>query len=268
MDSQDRKIARNTPREPGVRAAETTLRILEAVAFARDPLGVTQIAKQLKLSKAGVFRYLQSLIEHGFVVQNRDTLRYRLGPKAYAVSHLAPVGSDLIDASDEPIRELSRQTGLSVVLGAPMEDSVIIMRTFAGTRGMGLTVTPGRVIKPLHAPVHGKLVLAFGPEELKEKVLSAPLSPETPKTITDPSQLRQELDKIRRVGFSMALEENRLGVAALAAPIFGPNNELVGSIALVSFAHDITANPDPSLSEAAVDAAAKITKHLRSAAGL
>src|SRR5262245_4994769 len=121
MDSTDRKIAPGEGREPGVRAAETTLRILETVAFSRDPLGVTQIAKQLNLSKAGVFRYLQSLIEHGFVVQSRDTLRYRLGPKAYAVSHQAPVGSDLIEASDDPIRELSKKTGLSIVLGVPME---------------------------------------------------------------------------------------------------------------------------------------------------
>jgi DNA-binding IclR family transcriptional regulator len=49
----------------GVKAADSTLSILEAVALAREPIGLTQIARQLALSKAGVFRYLRTLVERG-----------------------------------------------------------------------------------------------------------------------------------------------------------------------------------------------------------
>ena len=58
----------------------STLSILEAVALAEEPIGLTQIARQLALSKA-VFRYLRTLVERGYVIQNRETGRYRLGPK-------------------------------------------------------------------------------------------------------------------------------------------------------------------------------------------
>src|SRR5262245_56587919 len=99
--NQDAKVGRP---ESGVRAAASTLSILEAVAQAREPISLSQIARQLALSKAGVFRYLRTLVERGYIVQNRESGRYRLGPKAYAISHLALIEGDLIEASEKPMR--------------------------------------------------------------------------------------------------------------------------------------------------------------------
>src|SRR5262245_485599 len=240
----DEKIAKP---EAGVKAAASTLSILEAVALAREPIGLTQIARQLGLSKAGVFRYLRTLAERGYVVQNRETGRYRLGPKAYAISHLAPIEGDLIDASEAPMRRLVASTGLTTVLGAPSPEGVIVMRSMSGTRGRALHVWPGQIMRPFHALAHGKLILTFGPKDYCERTFAAPLSARTPKTITDHGRLRQELDEVARRGYAVATEESIIGVGVLAAPIFGAEHEFVGSIALVSFVQDIPAQPDPEL---------------------
>src|SRR5262245_63012755 len=166
----DEKIAKP---EAGVKAAASTLSILEAVALAREPIGLTQIARQLGLSKAGVFRYLRTLAERGYVVQNRETGRYRLGPKAYAISHLAPIEGDLIEASETPMRKLVTATGLTTVLGAPSPEGVIVMRSMSGTRGRSLQVWPGQIMRPFHALAHGKLVLAFWAKVYSAEVFAA-----------------------------------------------------------------------------------------------
>jgi DNA-binding IclR family transcriptional regulator len=262
--SQEEKIARP---EGGVKAAASTLAILEAVALAREPIGLTQIARQLALSKAGVFRYLRTLLERGYVIQNRETGRYRLGPKAYAISHLAPVEGDLIEASEAPMRKLVAATGLTTVLAAPSPEGVIVMRSMSGTRGRALHVWPGQIMRPFHALAHGKLILTFGAKDYCAQVFAEPLTARTPRTITDHRQLRQELDEVARRGYAVATEESITGVGSLAAPIFGAEHELVGSIALVSFVQDIPAEPDPELIRQVKATAESISKFLRDAAG-
>jgi DNA-binding IclR family transcriptional regulator len=257
------------PRAPeqGVKAADSAFRILEAVAFTNDPISLTEIARQLGMSKAGVFRYLKTLAERGYIVQNRDTARYRLGPKAYALSRIAPVGGDLIDAAEAPMRNLLVTTGLTTVLGAPAPEGIIVMRAFAGTRGMGLHVWPGQILRPLNALAHGKLVLVYGPEDYRARIFAAPLEAKTPKTITDHDQLKHELERTKQVGYAVAAEEYALGVGTLAAPIFGPGRELVGTIALVSFIQDVPAEPEPALIRAVLETADQISIYVRNAAG-
>jgi IclR family KDG regulon transcriptional repressor len=253
--------------EQGVKAANSAFRILEAVASAKDPISLTEIARQLGMSKAGVFRYLKTLVERGYIVQNRDTVRYRLGPKAYALSRLAPVGGDLIDAAEGPMRNLLVTTGLTTVLGAPTPDGIVIMRAFAGIRGMGLQVWPGQILRPLNALAHGKLVLVYGPEDYRARIFAGALEAKTPKTITDHDQLKHELERTKQAGYAVSAEEYVLGVGTLAAPIFGPGHELIGTIALVSFIHDIPAEPEPGLIRAVLETAAEISNFVRNAAG-
>jgi IclR family transcriptional regulator, KDG regulon repressor len=263
--SHDGTVGRN---EGGVKAAASTLSILEAVALAREPIGLSQIARQLSLSKAGVFRYLRTLLERGYVVQSRETGRYRLGPKAYAISHLAPVEGDLIEVSEAPMRRLVAATGLTTVLGAPSPEGVIVMRSMSGTRGRSLQVWPGQIMRPFHALAHGKLILTFGPKDYRARVFAAPLSVRTPKTITDHGRLSSELDEVACRGYAVATEESITGVGSLAAPIFGPGHELVGSIALVSFVQDISAEPEPELIRQVKATAETISNYLQAAAGL
>jgi IclR family KDG regulon transcriptional repressor len=252
--------------EQGVKAADSAFRILEAVAFTNDPISLTEIARQLGMSKAGVFRYLKTLVERGYIVQNRNTARYRLGPKAYALSRIAPVGGDLIDAAEGPMRNLLVTTGLATVLGAPAPEGIIVMRAFAGIRGMGLHVWPGQILRPLNALAHGKLVLVYGPEDYRARIVAAPLAAKTPKTITDHDQLKHELERIKQFGYAVAAEEYALGVGTLAAPIFGPGHELVGTIALVSFIQDVPAEPEPALIRAVLETADQISNYVRNAA--
>jgi IclR family transcriptional regulator, KDG regulon repressor len=66
----------------GVRSVQVALDVLEAVAFADEELGVTQIAERLGLTKGSVHRHLLTLVERGYLVQNPVTTRYSSGPRS------------------------------------------------------------------------------------------------------------------------------------------------------------------------------------------
>lgn len=84
--------------------------------------------------------------------------------------------------------------------------------------------------RPLHCTAAGKIFLAYGPGTLRDEYLLHDLVRFTPKTITDPVSLRAELRSVRELGFAIQQDEHVIGVAAVAAPIFGQGGELAGAL--------------------------------------
>src|SRR3569623_586031 len=73
----------------GVRSVQLALDVLEAVAFASDELGVTQIASRLGVAKGSVFRHLSTLVDRGYLNQNSLTARGAL--VIFAVASASPI---------------------------------------------------------------------------------------------------------------------------------------------------------------------------------
>jgi IclR family acetate operon transcriptional repressor len=85
---------------------------------------------------------------------------------------------------------------------------------------------------PLHATSTGKAILAYLPSAQLEVILQAPLAAFTPKTITDPEVLRQELKAIREQGFAVAAEELEIGFVALGAPVCNHHGQIAAAISV------------------------------------
>jgi DNA-binding IclR family transcriptional regulator len=98
-----------------------------------------------------------------------------------------------------------------------------------------LTRVGGRL--PLHATGVGKALLAFTPPAFIDEVIARGLQRITPHTITDPDELRNNLADVRRLGYAVTREEMSLGTVSVAAPIRGPEDEVVGAISLVVDSH-------------------------------
>lgn len=233
----------------GVRAADTVLAALEAVAWAREPIGVTQIANAIGATKSAVFRHLQTLMERGYLTQDGDTNRFRLGPKAFLISHLAPPAWDVARILERPMRDLRDATGLAVVLSTPSPRGALVVATFPGTHPIEIGVRPGSELA-LHASAQGKIFLALGPPSLTEHVLAAPRQAFTERTITGEAALLEELARVRTRGYALAPEEALLGINALAAPLRDHRDALVGAVALVGSIQHLASQPAPGLIDA------------------
>lgn len=61
--------------------------------------------------------------------------------------------------------------------------------------------------------------LAFSPPEVREAVLSGPLERFTPYTLATPEALKAELDRVRRQGVRVSVDDWAVGEFSIAAPV-------------------------------------------------
>ena len=243
----------------GVRAAETALRVLETVAWAGEPVGVTQIAAAVGGSKGAIFRHLLTLTERGYLVQERDSGRYRLGARAFLIAHLAPPAWDLARVLEPPMREARDVTGLAVVLSTPTPAGALVIATLHGTMPIEIGVRPGSEL-PRHASAQGKIFSALGAPSPSHGMLPR----FTAHTITEAAALAQELSRVRRAGYAVAPEEAVLGVNALAMAVRDHADAVVAAVALVGSIQHIAAKPSAALRATIAKLAAQASRLLGS----
>jgi DNA-binding IclR family transcriptional regulator len=219
--------------------------ILDELAAARQPLGVTQLARQLDHSKARMHRYLVSLKRLGLVEQDAASERYRLGWKLFQLGEAAGQQFDLRRLADPYLRRLRDLTGLTALLSVPVNGEALVIAAVESERNVCITVKPGN--RPAaHCSAQGRIVLAFADEATQSRQLRRALAALTPQSVAAPAAVRRRLADIRERLYEDAPNEVLTGINTLAAPILRKGDELVGQIGIVGSIQDI---PSPALAQ-------------------
>ncbi|ABD85697.1 IclR family transcriptional regulator [Rhodopseudomonas palustris] len=244
----------------GVHSVQLAIDVLEAVAFADEELGVTQIAERLSMTKGSVFRHLQTFVDRGYLTQNPTTSRYAIGPKSRLLARHAPE-ADLVHLAEGPMRQLRDALGHPVVLSEMTPRGALVLHTLSGTAPIEIGVRSGSELT-FHASAQGKVMLAFAPAPFQARVLARPLQRYTDKTMITTRRLEKELVKITSLGFASAPEENMLGLNAVAAPIFDAHDACIAAVALVGSIQFLPEKPRPSDVTQLIETARQISRKL------
>ncbi|MEV4421359.1 IclR family transcriptional regulator [Patulibacter sp. NPDC049589] len=204
--------------EPGNRSAGRVLTVLDAFVGAGTDLGVSEIAHDVGLGISTTHRLLRTLVAAGYVVQDRRTERYRLGPAVMtlAQAHFASSGLELVRAA---LERLSDEVGESVTFCA-LEGQESVQHLQANSTKQALRFeTPNGSRAPVHVSAIGKALLAQG-EPTPELIASlGPLMRATPGSITDPELLLADLRRTHERGWALLDEEREPGVRAVAVAV-------------------------------------------------
>lgn len=245
----------------GIQAVLLALRILEHLALHRGSAGVTELAQAFATTKSRIHRHLQTLIEGGYVLQEEGGERYRVSPRLMVLGEAVGENYDLSVAARPALTELRTALGHSVALSVPEVEGVRIVAVLRGRSNVEIGVKAGSLL-PFHTSSQGKLALAYGDQELRERVLAQELAQSTPETIVDPAKLGVELAAIRGQGWATSGDQTVLGLNALAAPIFGALGQYVGAVAIVDSVQFISDRPQREQLDSVMTAAARISKTL------
>lgn len=217
--------------ERGTAAADRVADVLLAVGTADGPLGVSTIARQLDLSKAVVYRILQSLSDRRLVRFDESSRAYQLGPSSMILGSKALRTLDLRTAALPVLRQLQQLTRETTTVSALVGTMRIYLDQVPSHRELKMMVETGRPY-PLHAGSSSKAILAFAPPALQDAILDTELPALTAQTITDRQELRRDLDRISQTGVAVSRGERQHGAGSVAAPVFAPSGEVVGSISI------------------------------------
>ena len=216
--------------------------IVELLPQAPEPMGVTEVARELDISKPRAHRHLRALLQNGYARQDRRSEGYEIGVGLLRLGEQVRERFNVMAAVRPVMAPLRAATGLAVTASALVGDEVVVLELLQGAKLIEFGVRPGSKLD-LHASAHGLVTLAFGPPLLLEAVLSKPLHAWTEDTLTDPDRIRAEVEQVRARGWATAVDAVQVGVNALAAPVRDHRGVLRGAVALVGATQFIPADP-------------------------
>ena len=207
------------------------LGLLEVVAAARDDVGVSELARTTKYSKATVFRFLEALVQAGFVEQDARTSRYRLTSRLREIAMRTVAPPRISDAARPMLRRLVERTGETSYLAVLSGRECLFLDRVESDHPLRVYTTSGSRF-PLHVGAASKALLAFQDDEELLAATLADLRAETPHTITSRARLVRDLTSIRARGYAISQDEWREGISAVAAPVRDIAGRVVAALAV------------------------------------
>lgn len=222
-----------------VKSDETLFDIIETLRQ-HDGAGVTTIANELDMAKSNVHAHLASLQERGYVVNEEG--KYRIGLEFLSHGIYARTSRDLYPSADKKVQELAQETDERA--WCQVEENCMCYY-LCGAEGKHPVHPPVRVGESvhLHTIAAGKAILAHLPKERVREIIERHGLPEkTENTITDETELFEELAEVRECGYAFNREESLLGLHAVGAPIVDPEGGVKGALSISGPANRLKAD--------------------------
>jgi IclR family transcriptional regulator, acetate operon repressor len=197
--------------------------VLDALAEARGPLTLTDLATRTRLPRSTVHRVVQALEEELYVVRVPERPGYVLGPgllKFGMNAHLR-----LLAANRSQLVSLAREVNENVELAIFSGREVVVVDQIASPERLKGVTKVGKSFS-LHASCIGMALLAQLPDQRVTELLPAELERFTATTVTDRDAVLAELAEVRRSHVAVDIEEHDVGICAVATGMTGPTGAL------------------------------------------
>jgi DNA-binding IclR family transcriptional regulator len=216
----------------GVQSLGRAFAILEEIARHREGIGLADLSKRVGLHNSTTFHLAKTMVSLGYIRQERDTKRYRVGRPLFALAASALDEIEMVNLATPILEDLSRESGESGHFAVRMGDSVVVIARTSGTGAFQLTDRVG-VVRPAHCTALGKIILAsLRPDQLKRFLERVELKPSTGKSITDPAVLLREIAEIRRSAIAIDDGEFNPEVRCVAVPVFNFTGDVIGALGI------------------------------------
>lgn len=209
-----------------------TFTILEEVSR-QQPVSLSELVQHFDYSKSTIQRTLTTLEAANWIVRNtNDSALWEVSPRALLVRPRALNGGELLSRAQGPMTWLRDQVNETIHLSMVNDNENMVLVYRVDCDQVVRTYSPIGDVSPIHATSTGKAALAFMPSATIESFINRELDKFTDMTASDPSYLMEQLETIRRVGYSINDREYRSSVCAIGAPVFDAAGQPIASICI------------------------------------
>lgn len=206
------------------------LALLDLFTSPDQVLSISELARRSGVPKSTTHRLVLDLIAWGAL--ERGPAGISLGVRLFELGSLVPSSSTLRDLALPFAHNLNEVTKLTSNIAIREGNEVLYIEKIT-TRTLKVPHSRVGGRARMHATALGKAILAFSDPHFVDSVLSGPLQQQTEKTITDPAELWKELGNVRRERVAYDVEESRLGLFCVSAPVFnGQGGPVAGAISV------------------------------------
>ena len=201
------------------------LNILEEIIIDPNNFTAKKISHKLKIPLATIYRHIETLCEEKYLVAS-SSKKYLPGPKIRNIILKSLPYEPNFTLRRSYLRKLTNDIEETVSLSMPIGTKLVYFDRIEFHWPMQLNLEAGDHL-PLHATASGKLYLSSIIEDEVIQIFKNIKTPKTAKnTITDISEFKKELKKIKNQGYAFDDEEWFNGMVGISVPIFNLNREL------------------------------------------
>ena len=213
-------------------SVDHALKVLDFLGV-KDNIGMMEICRGCNLDKTSVFKILHTLERKDYVFKTANS-KYRLGAKFMNYGDLVAQRQDLIEVATpymQQLRDLCEETVYLGILNTV--GKVLIMHkekpTISGSADTRIGFELDAYTNSL-----GKVLLAYQhPPILKSMVEQYRFRPHTSKTILSAEELYDTLENIKKLGYSVDIDEQYEGYGSVSAPVFNAARQCVAGLSIV-----------------------------------
>ena len=244
---------------PKMSSLERMLAILDLFTESRPVWSVDDIAAHFSYTRSTAYRYVRELADAGLLTQ-AENARYSLGPRILHLDRQLRVSDPLVKAMQALEPKLPRWSDEQMWLLCRLYRDTVTCVHQSGQLRRGLSFSRGYPM-PLFRGATSKAILAFLPERHYTKLYL-----DNPELVSDAglgsnwSEFKAALKAIRQHGYAVSVGEVDTDVFGIAAPVFGANQKVIGSLSLVRPASRLDKVRWDAESKAIVEVAAKLSK--------
>ncbi|PWJ53876.1 transcriptional regulator, IclR family [Quadrisphaera granulorum] len=257
---RDEDPAESAARDNTVQSVDRAISLLQALA-SRGALGLADLAAEVGMHRATVYRLLTTMEIRGVVAQDEPRGPYRLGPTIVQLAAGVAVSRDVAVLCRPLCAELAEAVGETVNLVVSNDVDVTTVDQAAGGSFVALSDYVGQR-SPMHATAAGKVFLAEWPADRLAELCGAGLKAFTEHTLVEHSALEADLRQVRSRGWSLAQEEHEVGLVAVGAPVRGADGAVVAALTVGGPAYRMTQDALSVITERLLATAARASWRL------
>ncbi len=194
-----------------------TIAILETLSHYQH-INLENLAKETKLPKATLLRFLSTLVALGYVYRDPSDL-YSLTLKLFSLGSHGLEHIDFISLANPVAQRLCTELGETVHMGVLEGKNAVYVLKKESSFTIRMYSRVGKTI-PLYCTAIGKVLLSdMSERELHHYLSRVTIRPFTPNTLKGEVELRSELEKIRTRGWAFDNEEHEMGTLCVGTPI-------------------------------------------------
>ena len=211
-----------------------SLAVLKCFNSNETEMSGARIAQKLGIHRTTAYRILTVLDDEGFIKRVNRTGHYKIGPEFFVLGSLYLNSVDLNTTAEPVIKTMNYITNEAVSVSVFDRGNVVVVMKEESRKAFRYAVHIGSVI-PAYASAMGKAFLSeLGENELDEFYPNEALVPLTPKTIKTKTELKRELQEIRKTGLSFDSEGSFDGLEGIASTIKSGSGNTVASLSITT----------------------------------
>jgi IclR family KDG regulon transcriptional repressor len=244
-----------------VQSLERAFAILESIAGSNQPMSLAELSRATGLHTSTAFHLIKTLIVLGYVIQD-ETKRYRIGPRLFMQAAGAFNEVELVNLAMPHLQRLAEETGETTHLAVRADSGIAVIAKVDGRSSIRSSERVG-IVRPAYCTAIGKVLLsALSKEDLDAYLRNGPYEAYTPKTITAPAALREEIKRVAATGTAYDDAEFNHELRCIAAPVRNFTQQTIAAFGISGPVWRVTLKDMQRLSTRVASIAADLSRDL------